>query len=148
MSLTRREVCRLIPAAMAAETQFPRLRSKMIRCHRQPFHLKACLCKTSITRKCGRSCNENWQRATGEHIEAHATTLLPNGYPHPPHRHLHSEMWLIREGTVELTINGASHRLGPGGLGFVHSNEEHGIKSVGTRPATYFVVAIGPGADT
>jgi quercetin dioxygenase-like cupin family protein len=78
--------------------------------------------------------------ATGEHIEAHETTLPPNGYPHPPH--------LIREGTVELTINGASHRLGAGGLGFVHSNEEHGIKNVGTGPATYFVVAIGPGADT
>src|SRR5579864_3165198 len=85
--------------------------------------------------------------ATGEHIEAHETTLPPNGSPHPPHHHVHSEMWLIREGTVELTINGATHRLGPGGLGFVHSNEEHGIKNVGTGPSTYFVVAIGPGAD-
>ena len=86
--------------------------------------------------------------ATGEHIEAHETTLPPNGAPHPPHHHLHSEMWLIREGTVELTINGTSHRLGAGGLGFVHSNEEHGIKNVGTGPATYYVVAIGPGADS
>ena len=85
--------------------------------------------------------------ATGEHIEAHETTLPPNGYPHPPHHHLHSEMWLIREGTVELTINGVSHRVGPGGLGFVHSNEEHGIRNVGTGPAIYYVVAIGPGAD-
>jgi mannose-6-phosphate isomerase-like protein (cupin superfamily) len=81
---------------------------------------------------------------TGEHIETHETTLPPN----PPHRHVHSEMWLIREGTVELTINGVRHRVGPGGLGFVHSNEEHGIKNVGTGPATYYVVAIGPGADT
>jgi mannose-6-phosphate isomerase-like protein (cupin superfamily) len=86
--------------------------------------------------------------ATGEHIEAHETTLPPNGSPHPPHHHVHSEMWLIREGTVELTINGASHRLGPGGLGFVHSNEEHRIKNVGTGSAIYYVVAIGPGADT
>ena len=85
--------------------------------------------------------------ATGEHIEVHETTLPPNGYPHPPHHHPHSEMWLIREGTVELTINGVNHRMGPGGLGFVHSNDEHGIRNVGTGPAIYYVVAIGPGAD-
>jgi mannose-6-phosphate isomerase-like protein (cupin superfamily) len=86
--------------------------------------------------------------ATGEQVETHETTLPPNGYPHPPHHHVHSEMWLIREGTVELTINGTIHRLGPGGLGFVRSNVEHGIKNVGSGPATYYVVAIGPGADS
>jgi quercetin dioxygenase-like cupin family protein len=84
--------------------------------------------------------------ATGESLEAHETTLPPGGMPHPPHRHVHSEMWLIREGTVELTINGTGHVMGPGGLGFVHSNDEHGIKNIGTTPAMYFVVAVGPGA--
>jgi quercetin dioxygenase-like cupin family protein len=86
--------------------------------------------------------------ATGESLEAHETTLPPGGMPHPPHRHVHSEMWLIREGTVELTINGTGHVMGPGGLGFVHSNDEHGIKNIGTTPAMYFVVAVGPGAGS
>jgi mannose-6-phosphate isomerase-like protein (cupin superfamily) len=85
--------------------------------------------------------------ATAESLEVHETTLPPGGMPHPAHHHVHSEMWLIREGTVQLTIHGTSHVMGPGSVGFVHSNDEHGIKNVGTTPATYFVVAVGPGAD-
>ena len=86
--------------------------------------------------------------ATGEALEVHETTLPPGGAPHPPHHHQHSEMWLIREGTVELTVNGTRYHLGPGSVGFVHSNDEHGIHNLGSAPATYFVVAIGPGADS
>ena len=86
--------------------------------------------------------------ATGESLEVHETTLPPGGAPHPPHHHLHSEMWLIRGGTVELVVGSKTYRLGPGSVGFVHSNDEHGIKNVGATPAVYFVVAIGPGADS
>ena len=146
MSLTRREICSLIPALVVAGTAAPVLAAQDDPLPSATFAFESLPVQDfehAQVRKIMKG-----RLATGEHIEVHETTLSPNGYPHPPHHHLHSEMWLIREGTVELTINGVGHRVGPGGLGFVHSNEEHGIKNVGTGPATYYVVAIGSGADT
>jgi quercetin dioxygenase-like cupin family protein len=53
------------------------------------------------------------------------------------------EMILVREGTMEVTIAGRSAKLGPGSVGYVASNEQHGWRNVGTRRAHYFVPAIG-----
>jgi len=80
---------------------------------------------------------------TGCYLEVHQTRLAPGGMPHPPHHHRHEEMFLIREGTLEVTINGQATRLGPGSVGFAGSNDEHGVRNPGTTPAEYFVVALG-----
>jgi len=80
---------------------------------------------------------------TGEMIELHETTLMPGQMPHPPHKHVHTELMLIREGTVEFITAEKSEQVGPGGVCYAASNTLHGLKNVGTIPANYFVIAIG-----
>ena len=146
MALTRREACSLIPVLVTTGAAFTGFSAQDDSLPSATYPLENMPVQNADHAQIRKIVSG--KLATGEHIEAHETTLPPNGYPHPPHHHLHSEMWLIREGTVELTINGTIHRLGAGGVGFVRSNEEHGIKNVGAGPATYYVVAIGPGADS
>ena len=145
MSVTRRELCSMLPAmlvpAMLASAQKVE-GDKSMPSAMYPFE------KLPVERENNAEFRAvlKGKLATGESLEVHETTLPPGGAPHGAHHHVHSEMWLIREGTVELTVNGTGSRLGPGSVGFVHSNDEHGIKNVGSTPAVYFVVAIGPGA--
>src|SRR5271168_4010317 len=146
MHVTRRELCSMLPATLipallplgAAAQQDAAIPSAMYPFEKLPVRTPSNAEIRHVLKG---------KLATGESLEVHETTLPPGGAPHPAHHHVHTEMWLIREGTVELTVNSTKYQLGPGSVGFVRSNDEHGIKNVGTTPASYFVVAIGPGAD-
>lgn len=144
MSVTRRELCAMLPAMLLPamlRAEATAAEGNILPSAMYPFEkLTPHKSNTAEIREVLKG-----KLATGESIEVHQTTLAPAAMPHPPHRHIHSEMWLIREGTVELTVEGKSTQMGPGSVGFVHSNDEHGIKNVGAVPATYFVVEIGPG---
>jgi mannose-6-phosphate isomerase-like protein (cupin superfamily) len=146
MPLTRRDLCSMIPATLlpailpleASAQQDGAMPSAMYPFDKLPVQTTNDAQYREVLKG---------KLATGESLEVHETTLPPGAAPHPPHHHVHSEMWLIREGTVELNVNGAIYHLGPGSVGFVHSNDLHGIKNTGAAAATYFVVEIGPGVE-
>jgi mannose-6-phosphate isomerase-like protein (cupin superfamily) len=146
MPLTRREICALLPALLPLAAQMPAhadesvLPSGAFQFDQLPLHVANNNAQIRMIMR--------GKLATGEGIEVHETTLPPGGAPTATtHHHRHSEMWLVRAGNIELTVNGKTYSLSAGSLGFARSNDEHGIRNSGSTPATYFLIAVGPGAE-
>jgi quercetin dioxygenase-like cupin family protein len=81
--------------------------------------------------------------ATLARFQAHITTLNPGLSSHAAHQHALEEMIVVKEGTLEVTINGRSERAGPGSVLFYASNDFHHLTNVGDTPATYLVLNFG-----
>jgi mannose-6-phosphate isomerase-like protein (cupin superfamily) len=77
-------------------------------------------------------------------LECHITTVNPGEAPHAAHRHPDEEMLFVKDGTIEVTINGVARPAGPGAVVFFASGDLHGIRNTGTVPATYYVLRIVP----
>ena len=73
-------------------------------------------------------------------FECHATTLNPGEAPHEAHCHPDEEMVVVKEGTIEVTINGQPQRAGAGSVFFFASDDHHGLQNVGATVATYYVL--------
>jgi quercetin dioxygenase-like cupin family protein len=136
---SRRTFGMLLPAAAASELRAQdsskRLPSKMF-----PF--------ADLPTKPGNGTKSHavldGQTHTGYPVEVHVTELAAGKSPHPPHQHIHEEMFMLQSGQLEATVNGKTQRLTPGSVCYVNSNELHGILNPGPDPAEYFVVALGP----
>lgn len=76
---------------------------------------------------------------TFERFESHVTMLRPGQMSHPPHQHPQEEVIILRDGTLDVTIDGVTQRVGPGSLFFFAANDFHNVQNVGATPAVYFV---------
>lgn len=77
-------------------------------------------------------------------LEMHESTIQPGAAHEAVGTHLHSEIWLVREGTAELTTNGVARKLVSGEVGICIAGDKHFIANTSDAPVTYFVVTVGP----
>ena len=63
---------------------------------------------------------------TLEELECHITTVKPQMASHAPHQHPQEEMVIIKEGNVEVLVNGEWKKVSPGSVAFFASNQMHG----------------------
>ena|ERR1041384_1694708 len=78
--------------------------------------------------------------ATTDRLETHVTTVNAGTASHAAHRHPDEELVYVREGVIEATINGVTHRAPAGSVIFFASNDLHGMRNAGDGPASYFVL--------
>ncbi len=134
MNYSRRDLALLIPALAAAQ-QLPKgLPSRVFKYEDLPVRVNG----------------ENKSRAvmkgethSGFQIELHMTELGPGQAPHPPHKHVHEELLMLKDGSLDVTISGQTTHVTTGSIVYVASNEMHGWRNPGTGPAQYFVIALG-----
>jgi len=77
-------------------------------------------------------------------LEMHESTIQPGAEHEPVGTHLHSEIWLVREGSAELTTNGVTRKMVAGDVGICTAGDKHYIANTSSAPVTYFVVTVGP----
>jgi quercetin dioxygenase-like cupin family protein len=78
--------------------------------------------------------------ATLAELEVHVTSLPAGEMSHPAHKHHNEELVIVKEGTVEVLVNGRLQRVGPGSVIFNASNQMHSLRNVGNSAAVYHVI--------
>ena len=137
MNYSRRDLALLIPALAAAQQTPKGLPSRVFKYDDLPVRVNG----------------ENKSRAVmkgethaGFPIELHMTELGPGQAPHGPHKHVHEELLMLKDGSLDVTISGQTTHITAGSIVYVASNEMHGWRNPGTDRAQYFVIALGSGA--
>ena len=78
----------------------------------------------------------------GFNIETHETILGVGVETHAPHRHLHEEIIIVVEGTVETYNEGKTELVEAGSVIVYGSNRMHSARNAGKVPARYYVIEL------
>jgi quercetin dioxygenase-like cupin family protein len=77
---------------------------------------------------------------TLDRLHGHITTLNPGENTGPLHRHPQEELVIVKEGAVEVNIDGRKQMAAAGSIVFFGVNENENMTNVGQTPATYLVL--------
>lgn len=80
----------------------------------------------------------NRPTAMCSNMEMHVTGLKHKGPSHAPHTHIDTEIILVTEGEMQLTIDGKDFNGTAGDLFIVESNKPHGVSNAAEKPCKYF----------
>jgi quercetin dioxygenase-like cupin family protein len=77
---------------------------------------------------------------TLDKAHCHITTLNPGENSGEPRKHLQEEIIIVKEGTVEMHIDGRTQAGSPGSVFFLAANAVTALRNAVNTPATYIVV--------
>jgi uncharacterized cupin superfamily protein len=73
-------------------------------------------------------------------LHVHVTSLAPGKASGAPVRHLQEEVLIVKEGEVEVSLDGTTQNAGPGSILFFAAGAVTALRNAGTTPATYYVI--------
>ena len=73
-------------------------------------------------------------------LHVHVTTLAPGKISGPPVRHLQEEVLIVKDGEVEVSLDGTTQKAGAGSILFFAAGAVTGLRNVSSAPATYYVI--------
>jgi len=74
-------------------------------------------------------------------LEIHTSTLAPGAINHALSGHDDvDELILVKEGTLQVTVNETTKTLGPGSVIFIIAGDRQSFKNISAAPSTYYVL--------
>ncbi len=82
--------------------------------------------------------------STGQPMVMHESGVAPGGVVHEMYSHPGDELFLVREGTLEVEMEGKRSQVGPGGVAYVAANTMYAVRNTSDKWTRYFVFLFGP----